>query len=70
MNFSGGRVSGEGFCKRRRPAAPEYEYGSQNVDLSWLLPMREAENWNEGQLRWALFGRSNADIQLRAINSR
>lgn len=71
MNFSGGRVSGEGVLQSG-DALPRLNMNMavENVDLSWLLPMREAENWNEGQLRWALFGRSNADIQLRAINSR
>ena len=71
MNFSGGRISGEGVLQSGE-ALPQLNMNmaASDIDLGWLLPQRQKNNWSAESMRWSLLGRGNADIELRATNTR
>lgn len=71
MNFSGGRISGEGVLQSGE-ALPRLNMNmaASDIDLGWLLPQRQKNNWSAESMRWSLLGRGNADIELRATNTR
>ena len=71
MNVSGGRISGEGVLQSGE-ALPQLNMNmaASDIDLGWLLPQRQKNNWSAESVRWSLLGRGNADIELRATNTR
>ncbi|MBL71537.1 MAG: hypothetical protein CML95_08390 [Rhodobiaceae bacterium] len=71
MSFSQGHISGEGVLQLRETLPQlNINIAADNVDMSWLLPQRKAQNWRDEGLTWSVLGRGDANIELRAGNMR
>ena len=71
MSFADGRISGEGVLQFRKTLPQlNMNLAAENVDMSWLLPRREDQKWRDDLLSWSILGRGDADVELRATNTR
>lgn len=61
-----GTVTGEGVLALRGDV-PKLNANlvTDGLDISWALPQRGKAEWPDAPIKWALFARSNVDVELR-----